>query len=161
MKIFLLLSLIFNFSLANRLELDLKPVKNEYYVINQEMGTLAFNVFPNKHIFLISNDISKLNNPLYTSNEEKTFWLLTDGFVEVLKRHKFKNNQYIYFAFYDNINNSIYQNMYLQVEMQKLQQFNNRDFSDNDKKQIQNATSSKYKLLPIRDLLNHLKSLPI
>jgi len=152
MKIFLFLVLSFNILIANRIEINLNPIKSEYYSINNEIGMVTYNTFIDKNLFVISNDISKLRNNIYTTNQEKAFWLLTDGFIEVLKRYKFTNKQYIYFSFYDDKKKTFYQNMYLEIKISDLKQFNNRDFNNNDKLILSNDSLDKYKILPIRDL---------
>jgi len=160
MKIFLFLLLVPSILLASKIEVNLTPVKNNSYSIKKGKGILLFNFFENEHVFVISSiserAVSKLINPIYTTQQDRFFWIITEGIISALKKYKFKNGKYIYFSFINSDTGTFYENMFFKINSSELIKVNNRDFSTNDNNLVRGESYKKYKILPLRSLFKSI-----
>jgi len=151
---FILLSL---FAISKEI-IDLKSIKKDFYVDKRPKISVIYNYFDYPMLNIVF-DTTKLSNPLYTSVQDKNFWLHSEFLIFILQQYKFINSKYVYF-FLENsksVKNNTNINFFLKIKVSNLKNYNNRDFGENDTKLLDSDDVRKYKLFPIKDLLKSIE----
>jgi len=132
--------------------IDLKINKKDFFSKPFLLGAIVHNVY-DYPLIIQELDFTKFHSFLYEKKLDKFFWLNSEIFITILQRYQFINSNYIYFVTLEADEKERTRGIILKVNLEKLKQYNQRDFGEKDKKLLNSNNIIKYKLPSAYDLL--------